>query len=81
MADELQRLYPSVNVIREAEVAKFKIERGIVNKKTARGMAKFLSSWMDRAQNSARPNQQPAKAPLSGLPAHCQPAIDLWNGK
>lgn len=54
--DELTRLFPNVAVAAEADKALVKINRGIVAKKTARGMEKFLMSWMERAQNSAHTN-------------------------
>jgi hypothetical protein len=52
--DELSRLYPNVQVTAEADKALMKITRKIVPLKTAKGMPKFLTGWMDRTQNSAR---------------------------
>jgi hypothetical protein len=54
--DELSRLFPNVTVANEAEKALMKINRGMVPKKTARGMERFLMTWMERAQNGARAN-------------------------
>ncbi len=52
--DELAGLYPNVNVLAECQKALLKIRNKAVTAKTARGMPKFLYSWMDRTQNSSR---------------------------
>lgn len=58
-AAELVKLYPNVAILAEMEKAAVKIKRGAVTKKTPKGMPKFLMSWMERVQNSARPTTQP----------------------
>jgi uncharacterized protein YdaU (DUF1376 family) len=67
----LTGLYAPLDVLAEARLALGKIEAGAVTKKTARGMTKFLFSWMDRSTNkmrapagqSARPRTDPRIAP------------------
>jgi hypothetical protein len=57
--DELKQLYPTIDTLAQCELALAKIKGGAVSKKTARGMSKFLFSWMDRTSNSTRgPGQQ-----------------------
>ncbi len=72
--DELVALYPNVNVAAELAKAQAKIRVGAVSTKTARGMPKFLHSWMAREQNSSR-----GLRPPSG-PAAPQ-APELRNGR
>ena len=51
---ELQAVYPNVNVVCECRKALLKIRKKAVTAKTAKGMPKFLTSWMDRTQNYSR---------------------------
>lgn len=55
--------YPNVDVFAQAKLALAKITTGAVTKKTAGGMTKFLWSWMDRVQNSARGTGSPGQKP------------------
>jgi hypothetical protein len=52
--DELKGLYPNVNVLAESKKALLKIRDKAVTAKTARGMPRFLYSWMERSQNASR---------------------------
>lgn len=54
MIEELCRLFPGVDVKKEIELAKWKIDNGAVSIKTASGMPKFLSAWMGRVQNQSK---------------------------
>lgn len=53
---QLSELYPSVDPLAQCRLALAKIQSGAVSRKTARGMSKFLFSWMDRATNSKPSN-------------------------
>ncbi len=59
--DELRRLFPTVDVQRECDLARVKIERGAVSMKTARGMNRFLLGWMGRANDRIRTPQAAGK--------------------
>lgn len=48
---DLKRLYPDVDVTREMDKAASKIRNGAVTKKTAKGMPRFLHTWMEKQQN------------------------------
>ncbi len=52
---ELRQLYPTLDPLAEAKLALAKIQSGAVSRKTAKGMPRFLFSWMDRASNHTRP--------------------------
>jgi len=67
---ELIALYPSVDVAYELQKAAAKIRAGAVHAKTARGMPRFLHSWMERAQNGSRTPGPPPAAPASPIPAN-----------
>lgn len=54
MLQRLTELYPSVDVLAESKKALFWVESNPTKKKTARGMPKFLASWMERQQNRYR---------------------------
>lgn len=69
---DLVRLYPGVDVPYELEKAAAKIRARAVSKKSARGMSRFLHSWMERAQNAAprpAPNGAPGPARVPGAPS------------
>ena len=57
-ADQLANLYPTIDTLAECRLALGKINAGAVSKKTAKGMSKFLFSWMDRASNGKRGTPQ-----------------------
>jgi hypothetical protein len=63
LLEDLRKLYPGVDINHELEKAEAKIRTRAVSKKTAKGMPKFLHSWMERAQNGARP--QPGQMPVT----------------
>ncbi len=54
LLEDLKGLYPSVDVEAEIQRAVVKIRNGAVSKKTARGMPRFLHSWMETEQNNPR---------------------------
>ena len=59
LVDDLTRAFPDVPVLAECDKARAKIETGAVARKTGKGMSRFLWSWMERTQNSARANGKP----------------------
>ena len=61
--DELRKLYPTIDPLTECDLARSKIANGAVTKKTAKGMPKFLFSWMDRASNQTRGNSAQSAKP------------------
>lgn len=75
--DQLVGAYPGLNVMAEVKKAWTKVTIGATGKKTASGMLRFLTNWLDRSQNSGRSFQQrPApRADLSQLPPDCQAAL------
>ncbi len=52
--EELQTAYPYINIVAEFKKARLWILANPGRKKTARGMTRFLASWIDRACNSGR---------------------------
>lgn len=52
--EEQKPLYPGVNVLLEFKKALQWLKANPSRKKTARGMPKFLMSWLERAQNRSR---------------------------
>lgn len=65
--DEYRDTYPGIDVEMEARKARQWIRDNPNNRKTFRGMSKFLNSWMARAQNSARPAKSDGNDLLAGL--------------
>ena len=64
LVEDLKRCYPNVNVPCEMDKAASKIRAGAVTPKTAKGMPKFLHSWMERTQNRTHGgNGAPASEP------------------
>jgi hypothetical protein len=60
----LQEIYPGLDVLAECKKAQFWAENNPAKRKTARGMTKFLSTWMETAQNRGGrsvPFQKPDK--------------------
>jgi hypothetical protein len=58
---ELQAAYPGVDVPAECAKARAWCVANPANRKTARGMTRFLNGWMERAQNGAHRSAQPAR--------------------
>ncbi len=72
--EEWATLFPGLDVERECRLALYKIERGMVPKKTAgpRGMQKFLLGWLGRAVNDPRGSRSLGATPA--IPA-IRPAV------
>lgn len=49
--DRWSALYPSLDILRECEKAAVWLEDNPGRRKTAKGMPKFLSAWLERSQN------------------------------
>ena len=67
--DELQRLYPDVDIRQE-----FRNMRGWLNghpKKTLKGMSRFINNWLSKSQNSASRNSPKRESRYA--------AIDAWG--
>lgn len=60
---EWQKTYISVDIGYELKKMKLWLENNPGRRKTARGIRKFIHSWLDRAQNQAR--REPAAVPVS----------------
>jgi hypothetical protein len=58
--DEMSRLFPSVEVAFQLNKALAWTLARPERRKTARGLRRFLTSWLDRAQNDAWRNQRAA---------------------
>ena len=52
MADEYAQLYPTIDVIAETKKAKAWLISNPTNRKTSKGMTRFLNGWFSRAVNS-----------------------------
>jgi len=50
----LKEIYPNLDVLGECKKALFWLENNPTRRKTARGMSKFIASWLERAQNRPR---------------------------
>jgi hypothetical protein len=61
--DSLRAAYPSLDVLGEARKALAWVQADPGRKKTARGMLRFLTGWMGRAQDHGRGRGVPAAAP------------------
>lgn len=74
--DQMARLYPAVDVIRELKRMKGWLIGNPRNRKTRRGITKFITSWLDREQGKARasPGSLLAKQPVPGTYAQAQDA-------
>lgn len=59
---ELAAAYPSLDVLAEARKALAWVQADASRKKTARGMRRFLTGWLGRAQDSGR-GRKPGAAP------------------
>jgi uncharacterized protein YdaU (DUF1376 family) len=55
-ADELQKLYPAVDVLQEFRSMKGWLIGNPTNLKTRRGIKRFISAWLDKEQDKAKPN-------------------------
>lgn len=68
---QLATLYPAANV--RAELLKMRrwCDANPTRRKTARGIAAFISNWLERVQNEGSPNAQPTppRRPVAGLSA------------
>ena len=58
--EKFQDTYPSLDILQECKKAQLWTEAN--NRKTYGGMAKFLTGWMDRAQNHLRGSPTPRKS-------------------
>ncbi|WP_144082430.1 hypothetical protein [Desulfocurvibacter africanus] len=75
--EQMARLYPAVDVIQELKRMKGWLIGNPKNRKTRRGIAKFVTSWLDREQNKARASPGSllaAKQPVPGTYAQAQDA-------
>lgn len=68
LLSDLKRIYPLVDVEYELDKASSKVRDGVVPKKTARGMARFLYSWMEREQGRSVPAAPTTRAAGGGKP-------------
>ncbi len=57
--DKYQGLYPAVDVEQEIRKMIGWLDANAANRKTPRGIAKFINGWLSRAQDSARPAGKP----------------------
>jgi hypothetical protein len=55
-ADELQPLYPAVDVRQELRAMKGWLIGNPDNRKTKKGIKRFITTWLGKEQNKARPN-------------------------
>lgn len=54
-ADELQPLYPAVDVVQELRAMKGWLIGNPANRKTKQGIKRFITSWLAKEQNKAKP--------------------------
>lgn len=59
--DHWQELYPACDVMGELRKMQGWLESNPKNRKTARGIKRFITGWLSRAQDRARPVQQQYK--------------------
>lgn len=57
---EWRQSFPAVDIPQQLAAARSWLVANPTRRKTKRGMRKFVVSWMDRRQNSARPVDQPS---------------------
>lgn len=68
---ECQGAFPALDVIAEFRIAHAKIRTGAVSRKTARGMPRFLMSWLGRT-NDRGPPQNRGHTPAPQLSRHAE---------
>lgn len=69
MADSLQAAYPAVDVIAELHRVRAWSEANAANRKTLRGMPRFINAWMSREQDRRGFRQAPVAASSGALPS------------
>lgn len=60
-ADRFREAFPGVDVMHEARKALLWVQANPERRKTARGMPRFLTGWLSRAQNQLKPPADPGR--------------------